>query len=232
MAPLIKCDTLSFSYRDTPILTNVSYEVNPGEFIALIGPNGSGKTTMLQLLMGFLKPKSGSLSLDSSARLGYVPQTPHFDKAFPVSALDIVEMGCVDTYTPFIGISAAGRERAVHALERVGMAEFSKQPFGSLSGGQAQKVLIARALVSNPSILILDEPTANVDAQSEKGILDLIHSLKRETTILMVTHDFHAITHFVDRVLLFQRTVISLHPEELCKHYTIGVYHEPHKEGP
>jgi len=231
MPPQIKASNLTFSYRDRTILSNVSFEVNTGEFIALIGPNGSGKTTMLQLLMGFYKPKKGSITVDPSVRIGYVPQSPLFDKMFPVTALDIVEMGCTSYYIPIAGISSKGRKIAMDALDRVGMAEHAKQPFGTLSGGQAQKVLIARALASSPNVLILDEPTANVDAQSERSILELIHSLKKETTILMVTHDFHAITRFVDRVLLFQRNVISLRPEELCNHYAIGVYHEPHKEG-
>lgn len=230
MSPQIKCHNLTFGYRDTPILSKVSFEIEHGEFLAFIGPNGSGKTTMLNLLMGFLTPQKGRLSFSQNTSIGYVPQSPHFDKAFPVSALNIVEMGLTQYYRPFVGIQKRGRKKAHEALERVGMEKYAERPFGTLSGGQAQKVLIARALVSEPNVLILDEPTANVDTESEQSIISLIEKLKGTQTILMVTHDFHTITQYVDRVLLFQKKVISLKPEELCNHYAIGVYHPPRKD--
>lgn len=224
---LLHTDNLSFSYRDIPVFSNITFSIQEHEFVALIGPNGSGKTTALNLIMGFLQPTQGTIHTDKPLTIGYVPQNPSFDKEFPLSVLDVVQMGCASHYKTFGGITMAGKQAALEALETIGLRDKANTPYGELSGGQAQRVLIARSLASKPNLLILDEPTSNIDTASEQAIIELIQKLKTSMTILMVTHDFHTITHCVDRVLLFQKGVVSLAPKDLCNHYTIGVYHNP-----
>ncbi len=234
--PIIELDQVSFSYQNTPVLKQVSFQVYPGEFIGIIGPNGGGKTTLLKLILGFLKPSCGRLRvfgnapsglLHHSPRLAYVPQSVRFDRDFPISVEEVVLSGLL-SHLPWYGrFCRADREAAKQALEQTGLVHLSEHPFGTLSGGQAQRVLIARALVSKPELLLLDEPTASVDSQAEADIYALLNQLKGKMTILMVTHDLRAAIDQVERVLCVQSSVISLKPEEVCKHFAFGLYHMP-----
>lgn len=228
---LINFDQISFSYGDCPILQDASFVVEEQDFTAVIGPNGSGKTTGLHLLMGFLQQQKGRVAKEQSLSIGFVPQTPQLDKQFPVTALDVVLMGCVQEYTLFGGTTAKGKEKALEALKKVELEGFASHPFGALSGGQAQRVLIARALASSPQLLICDEPTANVDSASEHVILNILKETAKEAAVLLVTHDFHTVTNLVNKVLLFQnKTITTLAPKDLCNHYAMGVYHEPKEQ--
>lgn len=234
--PLITFDQVSFSYSNTPVLKEVSFHVYPGEFIGMIGPNGGGKTTLLKLILGFLKPAKGKVyvfgqnAVSHSAysnRLAYVPQSGRFDRDFPISVEEVVLSGLI-SHLPWYGrFRAADRQAAKEALERTRLSHLAEHPFGTLSGGQAQRVLIARALVSKPELLLLDEPTASVDSQAEADIYALLNQLKGQMTILMVTHDLGVAIDQVERVLCVQGSVISLKPEEVCKHFAFGLYHMP-----
>lgn len=233
MKTIIQLKDVNFSYSHTPILTNVNLEIHPGEFIGIIGPNGGGKTTFLKLLLGFLKPTSGSITIlnkspqESSKEISYVPQNQRFDRDFPISVLELVLMGRLSRLSWYGSYSQSDKEAALQALERVRLVDFQNRPFGTLSGGQAQRALIARALVSDPQLLLLDEPTASVDSQAEADIYDILSTLRGKMTILMVTHDLSSAIEQVDRVILVQNKVISLKPEEVCQHYVIGLYHSP-----
>jgi zinc transport system ATP-binding protein len=231
--PLIEIDHLSFSYPNSPVLQDVSFQVYPGEFIGLIGPNGGGKTTLLKLILGFLKPTKGKIRVfgenagSHSKRLAYVPQSVRFDRDFPISVEEVVLLGLI-SHLPWYGsFHATDRKAAQEALERTGLSHLAEHPFGTLSGGQAQRVLIARALVSKPEILLLDEPTASVDSRAEADIYALLRQLKGHMTILMVTHDLGVAIEQVERLLCVQGSVISLKPEEVCKHFAFGLYHMP-----
>jgi zinc transport system ATP-binding protein len=231
--PVIHLEHLSFSYPTTPVLKEVSFQINEGEFIGIIGPNGGGKTTLLKLIMGFLKPSSGKIEIfgkpPQSSRnvLAYVPQTLRFDRQFPISVMELVLSGRL-SHLPWYGMfSQADKMAALEALEKVGLTEFQNKAFGTLSGGQAQRALIARALVSNPQLLLLDEPTASVDTQAEADIYNLLSQLRGNMTILMVTHDLRTAIDHVERVLCVQGSVISLKPQEVCEHFAIGLYHPP-----
>ncbi|WP_068471501.1 metal ABC transporter ATP-binding protein [Candidatus Protochlamydia phocaeensis] len=236
MPPIIELENVFFSYQNTPVLSQVSFKVYPGEFIGIIGPNGGGKTTLLRLLMGFLKPSQGKIRLFGKAPgtrekdtpcLAYVPQAMRFDREFPISVLEVVLSGLLDRLPWYGRFHAKDKQAALEALDKVGLAAYSRCSFGTLSGGQAQRVLIARALVSEPQLLLLDEPTASVDSRAEADIYALLEALKGQLTILMVTHDLRAAIEHVQRLLCVQGQVFSLKPEEVCEHFVVGLYHTP-----
>jgi zinc transport system ATP-binding protein len=233
MAKMIECENLSFFYDDIPILKDISFTVESGEYIGIIGPNGGGKTTLLKLIMGFLSATSGTLTLSglspqqARSEIGYVPQAMRFDRQFPISVFELVLSGRLSRL-PWYGIySNEDYEIASETIEQLGLTKFQHAAFGTLSGGQAQRALIARALVSQPKLLLLDEPTANVDAQAESEIYGLLKELRGKMTILMVTHDLSTAIDQVQRVLCVQHTLISLLPQNVCEHFALGLYHRP-----
>jgi len=230
----IKSNNIFFQYEETPILENVSFVIAPGEFVGVFGPNGGGKTTLLKLLLGFLKPQRGSIEIlgtspkNAREKIGYVPQISHLDRQFPITVLEVVMMGCLDK-SPWHSYTKDAKEKARAALQEVGMLDFQDYSFGTLSGGQTQRVLIARALVSKPSILLLDEPTASVDASAEESIYKLLERLKGTMTIIMVTHDLQVMLQKVDRFVCVHRDVVSYSQAEVCDHFAQGLYHPPLK---
>lgn len=235
MNPIVNFENVYFSYDDTPVLSGISFSISPGEFIGIIGPNGGGKTTLLKLILGFIQPTNGKIkvlghsprSISTRCHIAYVPQSMRFDREFPISVQEVVLSGLL-SQLPWYGIFGEAQHKAAkQALEEVGMSAFSQHPFGQLSGGQAQRVLIARALVAKPLLLLLDEPTASVDNQAETEIYAILNKLQGNMTILMVTHDLRAAVNQVSRLLCVQRNVVSLKPEEVCEHYAIGLYHDP-----
>lgn len=233
MEPAVSIKNLSFSYQDMSVLKDISFEIRQGQFIGMIGPNGGGKTTLLKLILGFLKPKAGHIQIwgqnpvDARHSMAYVPQSLRFDKQFPISVMELVLEGRL-AYLPWYGcFSRNDKHIALDALERVGLAHLQNRPFGSLSGGQAQRALIARALASEPRLLLLDEPTASVDAQAETEIYSILKGLQGEITILMVTHNLQAAIELVESVICVQNTAFTLAPQQVCEHYALGLYHAP-----
>ena len=231
--PALFLDKVFFSYEKTLVLEDVSLTIYEGDFIGIFGPNGGGKTTLLQLIMGFFPPDQGNISLwgnahqKKSSLIGYVPQITRFDKKFPITVDEVVQMGFLSKLS-FLGfLKPYYKQEALEALEKVGMVSFKNHSFGALSGGQAQRVLIARALVSKPKLLILDEPTASVDPQAEENILQILNSLKGSMTILMVTHNLQTILHKVKKLLCVHKHVHTLCPSEVCEHFGLGLYHSP-----
>ena len=221
---LLELEDVQFSYDVTTVLQNVTLAIQEGEYIGIIGPNGGGKTTLLRLILGFLKPTSGFIKLETDA-IGYVPQHRGFDRQFPLSVLELVGLGNIH--------EKDWKEKALKALERVNLSEYKNRPFSSLSGGQLQRALIARALIANPKLLLLDEPTANLDTDAQEDIHALLRGLKGDMTILMVSHDLQTIVSEVDRILCVQGRVSSSLPQEICEHFTLGLYHKPLlKDGP
>ncbi len=230
---ILEINDLSFGYEKTPILQGVDLSIHEGEFVAIFGPNGGGKTTFLKLLMGFLDPDEGKISLFGSTprkareKLSYVPQVAQFDRQFPLSVLELVLMGCLNKTTWWGSFPKTAKQKALAALEKVGLRERHNQPFGTLSGGQAQRALIARALVSGPKLLLLDEPTASVDPEAEVQIHNLLLELKGSMTILMVTHDLQSLIQKADRLLCVHRSITSYTPKQVCEHFAVGLYHPP-----
>ncbi len=233
MDPIITFEDVSFSYQDTQVLEDVNIHVNPGGFLGIFGPNGGGKTTLLKLIMGFIKPNSGKITVFGTSpqasrdKIAYVPQSLRFDRQFPISVAELVLSGRLFNLPWHGKFSPQDIKIADEMMEKVGLLEMKNRAFGTLSGGQAQRALIARALVSNPKLLLLDEPTASVDSKSEKDIYSLLEELKGKITILMVTHHLQTAIDQVDRVLLVRKNAVSLKPEEVCEHFAIGLYHPP-----
>lgn len=224
--PAISVKSLSFSYSNVPIFHDVSFEIDVGECVGIIGPNGGGKSTLLKLICGFLKPSSGTIDIFSPP-IAYVPQTLGFDKQFPISTLEVVLSGRLSQLNWRGSYGKNDFEIARECLAKVDLADFSNQPFCALSGGQLQRVLIARALASQPKLMLLDEPTANVDQTVEEGIFKLLHSLKKEMTLLLVTHDLNQAINQVDRLLVVQHNVVPMTIQEVCEHFAMGLYHTP-----
>ncbi len=221
----IEIANLSFSYDSVTVLEKVNLGIAQGEFVGIIGPNGGGKTTLLKLLMGFLKPTKGKVH--SRGRIGYVPQINRTDRDFPITVQELIWLGALSKISFWGTYPVEIKEKANGLMELLGLTAHKEKMFGALSGGLAQKALLARALLSDPDILILDEPTANIDGTTTIAILELLESFKGKKTILMVTHDLKTIIERVDRVLCVEREISSLLPKDVCKHFALGLYHTP-----
>ncbi|MBI5273017.1 MAG: ATP-binding cassette domain-containing protein [Chlamydiia bacterium] len=228
--PAIQISSLFFSYEARPILQDIHIAIEQGAFIGIIGPNGGGKTTLLKLIMGLLQPDSGSIQLfgnppiQARARIGYVPQAIHVDRDFPITVFDLVLLGY---QTNTFKLPPHAKDAALYWLEELGLIAYKSKAFASLSGGLAQRALLARALVADPSLLILDEPTANIDPHSRMQILSKLESFQAKKTLLLVTHDLKTIIEQVTRILCIQTQATSYLPNEVCEHFALGLYHTP-----
>jgi zinc transport system ATP-binding protein len=202
----VQFDSVSFSYGDVTVLENASFHIHRGEFAALVGPNGSGKTTVLKLILALEQPTAGRITLldgtecdaDGHSRIGYVPQQPPSDHSFPVSVRDVVRMGLL---SPSRRYGADAQTAVSEAMEQTGIEELAGRSWKALSGGERRRTLVARALAARPPLLILDEPTANMDTESEGRLFETLGKLKGSTTILIVTHDMHFVSALTGRVL-------------------------------
>ncbi len=210
---LVSLHNLAFAYDTQPVLEHVSLEVNEHDFLAIIGPNGGGKSTLLKLMLGLLKPTQGSITLlgttPSAARhdVGYVPQNTNVNTDFPVKVLDVVLMGNGAEHHPLFGYGIEEKACAMEALQQVGMEDFAARRIGDLSGGQRQRVMIARALCRRPKLLILDEPTASIDATGQKEIYDLLKRLNDAITVIVVSHDLSVILGYANKAAYVNRTL-------------------------
>jgi zinc transport system ATP-binding protein len=225
--PIIKFKDVSFSYfaNSTPVLENINFEIFGNEIVCIVGPNGGGKTTLIKLIAGILKPDRGRIEVfgstpgENGSRLGYMPQSVHYDTSFPISVKDVVLMGSLGkkNFTSIFGwYSRQDKKRCEEALSKVNMERFIKKPFYALSGGQKQRVLIARALISDPEILVLDEPTSNVDSETEDNFISLLKELneKSNKTIIMVSHDMGFVSEIVSTVFCINKTLV-IHPTNI-----------------
>ncbi len=200
-----------FSYQGPEVLHNVSFEIPKKSLVAVIGPNGGGKTTLLRLLLGDLKPRYGRIEIfgkepsSQRTRIGLVPQQINFDNQFPISVLEAVMTGCIGSKV-FGGFSNADKKAALGAIKKVGLEGFEKKRFSELSGGQRQRVIIARALSNNPDLLFLDEPTANVDSATELELFKLFQELAKEKTLIMVSHNVRVVISHATHLLCVNHT--------------------------
>ena len=211
--PIIEIQDLNFSFNSQFALRDVNLSISHGDFVAMIGPNGGGKTTLLKLMLGLLKANSGEVRIfnkppqDVSHRIGYVPQDIHINKNFPISALDVVLMGTLKPGKGWSRHSHQDRQAALNALEQVEMKKFRDHRIGELSGGQKQRVFVARALVTDPELLFLDEPTASIDTRGQNEFYRLLKELNESITIIVVSHDLMVISGYVKSVICVNQRV-------------------------
>jgi zinc transport system ATP-binding protein len=216
--PVVELDEVSFRYGEVTVLDAVTLRVDAADVLGIIGPNGSGKTTALRLMLGLLAPTSGSVRLfgvplgafHEWRRIGYLPQRAALDPSLPVTVQEVVASGLVSTLAPFRRSGATGRARIREVLELVGMGPHAAARVGALSIGQQQRVLIARALVTDPDLLVLDEPMGAVDPEAQEAFLALLRRLNRERglTLILVSHDIGVVRRDVSRLACLNRRLL------------------------
>ena len=229
---IIEIKDLSFCYQKQKVLENINLNVKEKDFLAIIGPNGGGKSTLLKLILGINPVKDGSILTfgevpkKNLSKIGYVPQNTNVNTDFPIEVIEVVLMGHIGTKRPLFGYAEEEKMCALGALEQVGMEKFANEKIGSLSGGQRQRVMIARALCAHPKILILDEPTASIDVDGQKQIYKLLEELNNYITIIVVSHDISVIMQYANSVVHINKKLShhelsgkEKHLTHQCNHY-------------
>jgi zinc transport system ATP-binding protein len=198
-------------YNEKIVLENINLIVKENDFLGIIGPNGGGKTTLLKVILGLIKPNRGNVKVfggsveNNRALIGYVPQLRQFDIDFPATVLDVVMTGRLNQTRMFRRYSAEDKKIVNKVIEEVNMSHLQHHAIGKLSGGERQRVFMARALASEPKLLLLDEPTANVDKNLDTKLWEFFNDLKKTTPIILVTHDISAVSIYVDKIACLNR---------------------------
>lgn len=222
----LQIDGLCKSYRGISVLEEVSLQLNHGQFLGLIGPNGAGKSVLLRTILGLEHPDAGSLSIygrppgRAHRDVAYVPQYARFDRDFPIRVRDVVLTGRLRPGKPGRRQDSEDRDRAESALERLDLVHLAERQIGRLSGGQLQRVLIARALASDARLFLFDEPTANLDATHVTGLYDFLKELAGEHTVVLVSHDIGVMTALVDSIACLNRR-LHYHGDKQITHEMI-----------
>lgn len=216
---------VTIAYQRKPVLWEVNLDIPRGSLVGLVGPNGAGKSTLLKAIMGMMPLLSGQVRIFGKSysevrqRVAYVPQRESVDWDFPASVLDVVLMGFYGRLGWFGRISRQHQQKAMEALERVGMAEFAQRQISQLSGGQQQRTFLARALIQPADLFLLDEPFAAVDASTEQALVTILRALQSEgKTIIVVHHDLHTVPEYFDYLVLLNMRVVAAGPMETTFH--------------
>ena len=219
-APLSVHD-MTVAYHRKPVLWDVDFDASKGSLTGIIGPNGAGKSTLIKSVLELVPRVSGEVLVfgkpykEQRHLIGYVPQRESVDWDFPVSAIDVVSMGLYGKIGWIRRVKRADKQKAMEALEQVGMAAFAKRQISQLSGGQQQRVFLARALVQDAELYLMDEPFAGVDAATEQAIITILQNLKEAgKTILVVHHDLQSVRRYFDHVLLLNMRIVAAGPTE------------------
>ena len=230
---VVRLEDVWVRFDGVAVLEGIDLSVYQNDFMGMIGPNGGGKTTLLKVILGLIRPSQGKVTVLGSTPergrrfVGYVPQYSLFDRDFPVSVWDVVLMGRLGQAGRFRRYSEEDKKAALHVLETVEMLDFKGSQIGRLSGGQQQRVFIARALVSEPKLLLLDEPTASVDAPMMEEFYELLNRLKKRMAIVLVTHDLSAVSIYVDTVGCLNRKLYYHHSKEVSAEDLEAAYQCP-----
>ena len=233
MSEVIRLDDVWVKYGDLTVLEEINLSVENLDFLGIIGPNGGGKTTLLKVILGLIKPSQGKVTVlgDSPEKsrkfIGYVPQISQFDREFPVTVLDVVLMGRLGRKGLLRKYGEEDRRIAYEVLESVEMLELKDKQIGKLSGGQLQRVLLARALVADPKILLLDEPTASIDEPTKTELYELLKNLNQKITIVLVSHDIGVISSYVDKIACLNRRLFYHGSKEIEEETIEKVYQCP-----
>ncbi len=228
--PIVEIKDVWLSFKGRPVLEAVNLRLDEGNYLGLIGPNGSGKSTLLRVILGLLSPDRGSVHVlgespaKARGRIGYVPQYTRFDASFPVNVLDVVLMGRIGSRRLFRQPSKRDRDVALSSLDKVEMADQAGRQIGRLSGGELQRVMIARALAVEPILLLLDEPTASLDTRIGVSVFELLKDLAHEITLVLVSHDVGVISRYVKTVACLNRRLYYHHSKEITQEMFEAAY--------
>ena len=205
----IEIRNLTVAYGENIALENLNLDVETGSLIALVGPNGAGKSTLIKTILKFLKQITGEIKINGKT-LAYVPQRNSVDWDFPTTLFDVVEMGCYGRVGLFKRVNKEEKQKVLKAIEQVGMLDFKDRQISELSGGQQQRAFIARALVQEADIYLMDEPFQGVDSTTEKSIVDILKKLKSEgKTLIVVHHDLQTVPTYFETVTFINKSVIA-----------------------
>jgi len=228
--PAIVLKDVSFAYDGSLVLERVNLTIPRRDFVCVIGPNGGGKTTLIKVMLGLIEPDTGKVEVlgdepkEVRRRIGYMPQHAQLDPKFPVSVTDVVLMGRLGDWLGFGPFKRADKAVAMEVLNEVGLSDVGGRSFSSLSGGQRQRVLIARALACQPELLLLDEPTANLDPAVQDDLYALLGELNKRLTVVMVSHDIGFVSLFFKTVICVNRTVHTHPTSELTSKSVADMY--------
>lgn len=225
--PLIEIRNMDVAYQKTHALTNVSFSVYEHDFIGIIGPNGGGKTSLIKAILGLQKPLRGTvkLALDRS-EIGYLPQGYQVDESFPISVMEVIASGLEHGMKMGFGNARSRHQKVETAMEKVGIGALRSRSIGSLSGGEFQRTMLARAIISSPRLLVLDEPDTHVDNQFETELYSLLKDLNRNITILLVSHDIGIISPYIKTIACVNRD-LHYHPSNEITEDQLKVYNCP-----
>lgn len=228
MPDILELKDITAGYDHQPVLEHVNFTIHEGDFIGIIGPNGGGKTTLLKVILGLLKPFSGEVIYHTSKQnlFGYLPQNNRFDQRFPINVTEVVLSGLMSGKGLYKSYTRADRKKAWELLDKYGMGNYKKSPIGDLSGGQMQRVFLCRAIISSPRILILDEPTTYVDSNFEKEFYPILEELNKSLSIVMVSHDLGTICSYVKTIACVNRE-LHYHNSNLISPEQLQSYHCP-----
>lgn len=229
----IEVENVYFRYETTPILEEINFKVEEKDFVGIIGPNGGGKTTLIKILIGLLKPEKGTVKIfgepisKQNKYVGYVPQLFNFDNNFPINVRDVVLMGRLKPGLLLTKAKNKDQQIVEECLAKVDMLQYKNELIGNLSGGQKQRVLIARALSVQPKILILDEPTASVDSKAGRNFYELLRKLNEDITIIMVSHDIGVISQYVKKIACLNKKLVFHNSKEISREMLEATYKCP-----
>jgi zinc transport system ATP-binding protein len=232
-ATVVKLENVWAQYNGEPVIEDISLSITQEDFLGIIGPNGGGKTTLLKIILGLVTASHGKVSVlgkspqRSRTSIGYVPQTTTFDRNFPINIRDVVLMGRYSSTGLFKRYQKSDNSAAQQALEMVGISSLQKRQIGKLSGGEQQRAFIARALVSQPKLLLLDEPTASVDPAMQTEFYELLNRLKKQMAIVLVSHDISAVSIYVDKIACLNRQLYYHGSKEISPEILEATYKCP-----
>lgn len=228
MKEILELKDISAGYEQTTVLQEVNMTIREKDFIGIIGPNGGGKTTLLKVILGLIKPFSGKIVYHTSKQslFGYLPQNSKFDARFPISVKEVVMSGLMSEKGVFRSYTKADRVKVEEILEKYGMGEYKNRPIGELSGGQMQRVFLCRAIISSPKVLILDEPSTYVDSNFEIEFYSLLKELNERMSIVMVSHDLGTICSYVKTIACVNRG-LHYHESNLITPEQLKLYNCP-----
>lgn len=217
--PLVSVRDVSFSYGYETVLKNISLDIYSNDYLAIIGPNGGGKTTLVKIILGLLMPDSGQVVWSEKERrrqIGYVPQFATFERDFPLTVRDVVLMGRLNGSLWWQKVTDEDQSRTTDIIKSMGLESLSRKPVGQLSGGELQRVMIARALVTDPKILFLDEPNASIDSDSRFKLTGILSQLNKKIPIVVITHDITTFASNVEHIACVNRTLFYHGDAELA----------------